>query len=308
MRSDGHPRSADSHTVRFGFDIGGSKTHAVRTEDGRVVAETIVGSANVSSMGVAEAGRQLEIAIARLGGPHRVQSAMAGSAGVDTPASKQRLEELLGERIPGAVIGVVHDTQLILAAAGLDEGIALISGTGAVAWGRWAGRTMRAGGWGHLLGDEGSGYWVVREVVRQALRDNDTGRPMAPLTKRLAQACQVDTALDLHDLFYTRADRQYWSRRSEVVFSLAGDDRADAIIEEAARALADVIVTVADGLGTTGPVVLGGGQVVHQPLLQRRIRDLIAPRGITDIRVLDVDPVYGALRLAQSWWPSGEGT
>ena len=59
----------------------------------------------------------------------------------------------------------------ILAAAGLDEGIALIAGTGSVAWGRdRTGRSARAGGWGYLLGDEGSGYAVVRETVRHALR------------------------------------------------------------------------------------------------------------------------------------------
>ena len=67
---------------------------------------------------------------------------------------------------------IVHDTQLILAAADVQDGIALISGTGSVAWGRTPdGRTARAGGWGYLLGDEGSGYWVGRQAVRHALSD-----------------------------------------------------------------------------------------------------------------------------------------
>lgn len=51
----------------------------------------------------------------------------------------------------------MHDTQLLLAAAGRDEGVALISGTGSVAWGRRRdGVHARAGGWGYLHGDEGS--------------------------------------------------------------------------------------------------------------------------------------------------------
>lgn len=292
--------AAGGTVVTLAFDIGGSKTQAIRTEDGEVVAETIVGSANVSSMGVAEAGRQLDDAIEALGGAAGVHAAMAGSAGVDTPASVARLEELLAERIPGAAIGVVHDTHLILAAAGLDEGIALISGTGSVAWGRTGEADARAGGWGHLLGDEGSGYWVAREVVRRALRDNDTGRSPAPLSTRLAAECEVDGVAGLHDLFYTRADRQYWARRAHVVFELAtqGDSRSNDIIDAAAAALAELIGQVADRLGSTGPVVLAGGQVVHQPELQRRIRDLVTPRDITDIRVLRVDPVHGAARLA----------
>lgn len=289
-------------SVTLAFDIGGSKTHAVRAENGTVVAETIVGSANVSSMGVEEAGRQLDAAIEKLGGPDGVHTVLAGSAGVDTPASVERLENLLAQRVPGARVGVVHDTHLILAAAGLDEGIAVISGTGAVAWGRREGCSRRAGGWGHLLGDEGSGYWVAREVVRRALHDNDQGLAPAPLSLRLAEECGAGEVLDLHDLFYTRADRQYWARRSHVVFERAAvaDERALEIVEAAAHALADLVGTVARMLGSTGPVVLAGGQVVHQPLLQNRIRELVAPMGITDIRVLEVDPVHGAVRLAAS--------
>ncbi|MGC5249376.1 N-acetylglucosamine kinase [Gordonia sp. DT219] len=288
--------------VALAFDIGGSKTHAVRAEDGIVVAETVVGSANVSSRGVEEAGRQLDAAIERLGGARGVAAALAGSAGVDTPAAVRRLEILLAERLPGAAVGVVHDTHLILAAAGLDEGIALISGTGAVAWGRRNGDDVRAGGWGHLLGDEGSGYWVAREALRWALRDNDHGRVPAPLSRRMVEDCEVDAVLDLHDLFYTRADPHFWARRAHVVFecAAAGDDRAIEIIDLAAESLADLACTVADRLGLAGPLVLAGGQLVHQPVLERRIREILAPRGITGIRVLEVAPVHGAVRLANS--------
>lgn len=295
--------SDNAALVVLAFDIGGSKTQAVRAEDGHVVAETIVGSANVSSVGVEEAGRQLDAAIADLGGAAAgVDAALAGSAGVDTPASVARLEGLLTERLPGAAIGVVHDTHLILAAAGLDEGIALISGTGSVAWGRHGTDTARAGGWGHLLGDEGSGYWVAREALRQALRDADTGAPESALSRRLIADCGVESVADLHDLFYVRDDRQFWARRAHVVFELAsaGDVRSSDIVDNAAKALAALIGRVSDRIGSRGPIVLAGGQVVHQPELQRQIRELVAARDITDIRVLSADPVRGAVRLAQS--------
>ena len=206
------------------------------------------------------------------------------------------------ERVPGATVSVVHDTHLILAAAGVDEGIALISGTGAVAWGRTSTGTARAGGWGHLLGDEGSGYWVAREAVRQALHDLDLGNPVSPLTDRLVAECGVDDPFSLLDHFYTRADRQYWARRSAAVFELAaqGDPRGNAIVEAASEALGDLVVTVAQRLGISGPVVLAGGQAVNQPELQRRVSEILARHDIADIRILDVDPVHGAVRLAQA--------
>lgn len=127
------------------LDIGGSKTHAVLAHGDETVAEAVVGSANVSSVGVGEAGRQLDEAIRRVGGPTGILAVCAGAAGVDTPGSEAQLRTLLAERLPCARVRVVHDSQIILAAAGVCNGIALISGTGSVAWGRDGQRSARAG-------------------------------------------------------------------------------------------------------------------------------------------------------------------
>jgi N-acetylglucosamine kinase-like BadF-type ATPase len=69
--------------------------------------------------------------------------------------------------VPGARVRVVHDAHLVLAAGGLDTGVALIAGTGSVAWGACPdGPDARAGGWGYLLGDEGSATALFREDTR----------------------------------------------------------------------------------------------------------------------------------------------
>lgn len=146
--------------VVLGLDIGGSKTQALRAEDGIIVQEAMAGSANVAAVGYDEAGRQLDVILERLGAKD-IRAVCAGAAGVDTPAGEAQLRDLLAQRLPNARIRVVHDSQLILAAAGVLDGIAVISGTGSVAWGRRADQHARAGGWGYLLGDEGSGYWVL---------------------------------------------------------------------------------------------------------------------------------------------------
>ena len=70
----------------------------------------------------------------------------------------------------------------MLAAQGLDAGIAVVAGTGSVAWGRREdGREARRGGWGHLLGDEGIGWWLGREAVRRCLARADAGLPVDDL-------------------------------------------------------------------------------------------------------------------------------
>lgn len=292
--------SARRAEVVLAFDIGGSKTHAVRAENGTVVAEAIVGSANVATVGDAEAGRQLDVAIERLGGGAGVRAACAGAAGVDTPASEARLRTLLAQRLPGAAIRVVHDSQLILAAAGVEDGIAVISGTGSVAWGRHGTRMARAGGWGYLLGDEGSGYWVAREAVRRTLCAADRGAHAEQLGQLIAADCGLPDVTELLDHFYTQTDRRYWAGRARVVFELAhaGDPTSRQIVDTAAGALTELATRVAGRLGIDGPVVLAGGQAVHQTRLQELVRDKGSAAGLADIRVLDVDPVRGAVRLA----------
>jgi N-acetylglucosamine kinase-like BadF-type ATPase len=282
-----------------GLDIGGSKTAGVRLEAGQVVARAHAGSANVASVGDAEAGRQLDALLDSLG-RDGIAAACAGAAGADSPATVRRVEALLAQLLPGAAVAVVHDAELILAAAGVEHGIALIAGTGSVAWGtRPDGARARAGGWGYALGDEGSGYWVGREAVRQALGELDRAEPPGPLARRLLAACGLSDPGELLDHFYSAPERRYWAERARVVFELPDDRDCMRISAEAAGALAHLVATVARRLGVAGPVVMAGGLVVHQPRLQGLVRQALAERGIVDVRVLEDPPVVGAARLAE---------
>jgi N-acetylglucosamine kinase-like BadF-type ATPase len=229
---------------------------------------------------------------------------------VDTPAGEAQLRDLLAKRLPNARIRVVHDSQLILAASGVVDGIAVISGTGSVAWGRRAGQHARAGGWGYLLGDEGSGYWVAREAVRRTLARIDRGEPSDRLGQQLAADCGLQATEQLLDHFYAQPDRRYWAGRARVVFELAnsGDPVSTQIVESAAAALTELAVAVAGRLDSTGPVVLAGGLAVHQPALQTIVRRRLAERRLNDVRILIVDPVRGAVQLAQRLLDSDQST
>ncbi|RZU62814.1 N-acetylglucosamine kinase [Zhihengliuella halotolerans] len=298
-----------------GLDVGGSKTHAVLTIDGVQTAEVLAGSANPSSVGVEEAGRQLASVFARLADGNPLPARVcAGVAGADTDESRAVFAGLLAKHVAGAEIAVVHDTALLLAAAGLDEGIALIAATGSVAWGRVAGGggeaacEARVGGWGYLLGDEGSGYWVARAAVRHALELIDLGDGPDRLSQQLAADCGLQGAGELLGHFYATPERRYWASRSRVVFerAAAGDPAASVIVAGAADALVYLVARVAGRLAAVPsaagtrplPVVMAGGMAVNQPLLQRHVRDRLAGHGLHDVRVLDADPVQGAVALA----------
>jgi len=283
----------------LGLDIGGSTTRAVRAEDGRCVAESRAGSANIRSVGVAEAGRQLDAVLAGLR-TDDVAAVCAGAAGADSTPARAALGELLAKRLPGAVVEVVHDARLILAAADLDAGIAVIAGTGSAGWGVTPdGEEARAGGFGYLLGDEGSGYWTAREAVRHVLHRADTGAAPDALGSALLAACGVASPVALFDLFYARPERAFWAGHAGVVARLAASDPvAAAVLGRAADALACLATTVGTRLGSTGPVVLGGGFAVHEPALRAAVADRLAAAGIADVRVIPRDPVAGAVRLA----------
>src|SRR4051812_32198360 len=173
----------------IGIDVGGSKTHGLRVRGGLIHAEAFSRSANISSVGVVEATRQLDLLLDRLG-RDGVEAVCVGAAGM--AAAESTLNDLVMARFPGIPVRVVPDTQLCLAATGLTHGAVIVSGTGSAAWAQaWDGRWAQAGGWGYLLGDEGGGYGVVRAAVRHVLHRADADLPLDALGSNLLRLCQL---------------------------------------------------------------------------------------------------------------------
>lgn len=285
----------------IGLDIGGSKTHGIRLDDGRVAAEATAGSANVQNTSPAQAAAALSEVFGRLGAA-RVAAVYAGAGGIDTEVDAEALRALLAPLAPGADIHVVHDTRLVLAAGHRSTGIGVIAGTGSSVWGvNAAGGEARVGGWGHLLGDEGSGYWLGREAVRHALSRMDAGLPPDRLSALLLADCGLRKPVELIALFHSpQTDRRFWAAKSRVVVNAAEDGELPAItiVDRAAADLAGQIRLVADRLGFAGPVVLGGGLGVNVRRFQRSVAAALEPLGITDIHPLDREPVFGIDVLA----------
>jgi N-acetylglucosamine kinase-like BadF-type ATPase len=213
------------------------------------------------------------------------------------PAARLRLEKLLAGLLPRCRISVVHDARLVLAAARIDEGIALISGTGSVAYGRTAdGREARAGGWGWQLGDDGGGAWITREAAREVLRSADAGRPLGELGRRLLAALDARDTMQLLGKLNAIREPMQWAAMANIVFEAADTDaEANGVVRRAAGALSDLAKSVRQSLGIDGPVVLAGGLLRNQPKLECAVREQL---GSLCIR-LDEPPVAGAVRLAE---------
>ncbi|MHA7263928.1 N-acetylglucosamine kinase [Arthrobacter sp. TMN-37] len=308
---DPHEPAAGAPEEVVGLDIGGSKTHGVLWRGPAVVAEAKAGSANVQNVSPAEASENLAQLFAELGG-RRVTTVIAGSGGIDTEEDAARLRGLIAPFAPGAAIDVVHDTRLILAAGGAAAGIAVIAGTGSAAWGVTSdGREARSGGWGYLLGDEGSGYWLAREAIRRTLHRFNLGQEPSGLGRRVLEANAVTVPSELIGLFHSDLGRRHWASQSPVVFAAAeaGDEEARILIETAGADLAGLVADIVSVIGVPGPVVIGGGLAVHQTALQEAIRRPLAALGVTDVVFLTQDPVLGVdfLRRTRSGGPAAGG-
>jgi len=263
---------------------------------GSVVAEVEGPGTNVATLPPAAVKRRLTALLAELGSIHP-DACCAGAAGAEVPAGRLRLEKLLASLLPGCRISVVHDARLVLAAAQVDEGIALISGTGSVAYGRTgAGLEARSGGWGWQLGDDGSGAWITREAAREVLRGADAGMPLGELGRRLLAAFDARDTMQLLGKLNAIREPMQWAAMANIVFETAdADAQAQGVVLRAASALSDLAKSVRVSLGIDGPVVLAGGLLRNQPKLECAVREELGPQCIR----LEEPPVAGAVRLAE---------
>jgi glucosamine kinase len=290
--------------VLVGIDIGGTKTH-VRIEDaGQVVLDRSVPSMDWQHGGLLDdddnASRLLGL-FAEVEGA-RSAPLVVGAHGLDS--SWQRLE--FQDRLAAAHRGpvrTVNDVELLAPAAGFDEAIAVIAGTGSkvVAHGS-DGDTITAGGYGFLLSDPGSAAALAREAVRAVLRARDEGRAVDALGRDLMNHFGVIDEIALSYEFTANARLTTWGALAPLIFTAAdaGSELAARVIDDAAKELArDVGLVHARG-AVGSDVVCAGGVVTNQPrlfnALTRHIDDL--DKGFT-VHLLSIAPVAGAIELAK---------
>jgi len=266
-----------------------------------VLAEAEGPGANVAALSPGVAERRLTALLAELGSAHPV-ACCAGAAGAEVPEARARLEQLLQRLLPRCRVEVVHDTRLVLAAAGFATGIALIAGTGSVAYGRdHRGRESRAGGWGWLLGDDGSAAWLAREAAREVLRRADAGESLGSLGEAFMVAARARGGAELTGRLHSLREPRRWAALAHVVFDTAADDAGSKVlIASAADGLAGLVERVRSALSFKGPVVLAGGLILNHPDLEAAVKRRL---GRGTVR-LEEPPVAGAVRLAESALPS----
>jgi N-acetylglucosamine kinase-like BadF-type ATPase len=176
------------------------------------------------------------------------------------------------------------------------RGSVLVAGTGAVS-GRVVGADLveQRDGWGWLLGDEGSGFWIGRAAVRAALADLQLGRPPGPLVVAVLTQARAESYLDLLQTCY--AEPPAWlARFSPLVSRHAGQDAAAAAIAHQAAGQLEALLT---GLSLVPgePVVLAGSVLTSDGPVQSLLRERLRSRGLGPV-LSPASGVTGALWIA----------
>lgn len=295
--------------VHLAVDGGGTKTQAVIVDGaGRVLGRGSAGSSNHRAEGISRALAHLdgaiEAAVREAGVTPPFARAWFGLAGIDRPEDLCLFQEQLTPL--AARVHVSNDAELVLAGLAARPGVGLIAGTGSIALGiDQAGQVVRVGGWGHLIGDEGSGYDLGLRALRRATWMADGRAVCGPFLDLVLAHFGVVAADDLIACVYSQSSKAAVAALAPLILraAQAGDSDARAIARPAAGALADAVVTVAHRLHTVGgPVALalGGSLLVrdgyYRTMVLRRVRRQIALGSVCLVAEPAVTAAYSLAR------------
>jgi N-acetylglucosamine kinase-like BadF-type ATPase len=299
----------------LGVDGGGTSTVAWLADvGGEVIGRGASGPSNAKAVGMESARRALDAAIGAAFDdagidPTAVEVACLGLAGFDRPDDRAVLTGWAGEVGLARRLVLVNDGDLVVA-AGTPEGwgVGVIAGTGSIAVGRSPdGRTARAGGWGHLIGDEGSAYMLVLDALRLVARRDDGRDPRPdpdPLTDRLCRALGVDRPSQVVTAIYApSATRTRIAAMAPEVLAACDASPADAarLLGHAGASLAEIVAAVARSLGWPSgplPIAAAGSFLLSATAVRRAMLDDLAARGYRPDLIPVPEPARGAVLLA----------
>ena len=212
----------------------------------------------------------------------------------------------LVEAMPRAIVHVTTDLEIALeAAAGGGEGMILIAGTGSAAYGRnAAGKTMRVGGYGPWIGDEGSAFDIGRRAVAAMARSRDGLAPVTVLADMIPAALQLESWDDLISRIASAPDEVFPRVFPLVVEAAeAEDDTAREILFTAALGLSQLASVLIRKLGMQDRsfVLAKVGGVHERSAMFDQALDVFIASGAPQARIekLGVPPAIGAVQLAQ---------
>lgn len=296
----------------FGIDGGGTKTTGVIVAStGEVKAIAEVGATNINTIGSVEVKSEIKKLIVELkkldlNAFEQITVIFAGMAGAGNDRNNAELNSIIREATKKSIPCFVNTDAISALYSGSlgQEGIVHISGTGSIAFGiNREGKNERVGGWGYLVGAEGSGFAIGQEALKGLFDRYDIHKDKTQLDEKILRFLSITEPPDVIPIIYGHSDsRKLVASIVPLVFAAAdeGDRVAQQILLKTAKDIAKNIKCLVPKLYSTSetqiPVVLTGGLFTRKDWFIPTIKEQLDTTGLKyDLIVPTVPPVVGSV-------------
>ena len=298
----------------IGIDGGGTKTHLKALDlQRKLVGEAWGGASNLTALSAHQVKQNLEHLLTgfydQAGlSPKDCAAVCLGTAGASSDTSQKILTAILAEICPDIPALLTNDALPILYGnTPSGSGIVLIAGTGSLCMARDSKGTLwRVGGWGHLIGDEGSGYHIACRMLNAVMRAFDGRGEQTVLTDFILEHLALSSPMELVDYVYQSGNGKRELASLSVLCDKAfalGDSVAQKIYREEAANLCEMVATGAQQLSSTedGPFlcIYTGGIITKSIPLRHMLCESLrqkAPEVI--LQACSQDAAYGCALMA----------
>lgn len=292
-----------------GIDGGGTKTVVVVVDcHGQERARVRTGSSNAAVIGHEHAAATLRQALTEATTEATATLPLAGAwfglSGSDRPEDHRRIRPALADL--ARALRFTNDAELLLGGLPDGVGVALVAGTGSIAFGlNRRGQRARAGGWGHIFSDEGSGYDISRKMLQAFAREADGRGPATSLTRRLTEHFELSDPHQIIARVYapsmTKGDLAALCR-IVAEEAEAGDEVASTIMTSTAIDMADLAHSVASRLEFAGAFDLAvtGGLFIQLASFRCQVMATLGQRWAITTQSIVNDPALTAARALAS--------
>jgi N-acetylmuramic acid 6-phosphate etherase len=296
----------DSQPVILGIESGGTRTVALAaTDDGHALLRREFGPANLRLLDDTGLRRHF-LSIARV--MPRSTAVAIGMAGARTEQDRERIRKAAAVAWKGVPSLATNDLETALRAAPPADVVGrvlILSGTGSCCFGqRKDGKPVKIGGWGHILGDKGSGYEIGLRGLKASIYHYDRDGKWPALGARLLRALTLNEPNDLITWAQSASKTDIAALAVEVFAAWETEDEiASDILAAAANSLARDGLACATRLGPQGKIqfVLAGSVLMKQPKFAAVVSRSIAQRRPGSIvSLLHRESVWGAVELAKT--------
>ena len=302
----------------IGIDGGGTSTQGTITDRERLaIASLEVGATNYHSVGLEVAGERLLALIEGLLAKADalmtdVWGICLGGAGIDCQQDVAVIENLFRNLGFTGELIVVNDAITALAGGNQSlQGAILICGTGSVSYGVSEEKTVRVGGWGHLLDDDGSGYQLGIKALRHVMRSYDGREGHSLLWQQIKTHLNLNSPEDLMPfIHHPKTTKDQIAALAPLVLEAAiTDDSAKQIVDDALGGALEMVVALYEQLGLKPmPLTIGGSLLVKSDDYRAKFQHKLSTLGLDIQMHLPYEgPVEGALRIIQNKFIEKEG-